>query len=165
MISRRILLLFSVFFLFMLAGSAQPRQGQPAEEIALPSAGGDTLRLSSFKGKVVLLDFWASWCVPCRFANKGMSKIYSKYKDKGFEILGVSLDERKNDWQKAVKQDKINWLQVNDNGGHNALTAERWNIYQIPTSYLVDKDGKVVAMDLEGKELEKAIRTLLGLPT
>jgi len=157
--------LLAVVILLSVTVHSQPRYGQQAYEIALPTMNGDTVKLSSLRGKVVLLDFWASWCGPCRITNKKIIKIYPKYKDKGFEILGVSLDEHRNDWQKAVKQDKINWLQVNDNGGHNAMTAERWNIYQIPTSYLIDKDGKVVAMDLEGKELEKAIRTLLGLPT
>lgn len=142
--------------------AAQPKQGQSAAEIALPSAGGDTIRLSSLKGKVVLLDFWASWCGPCRVANKGLAKIYDKYKGKGFEIYSVSLDERKEDWQKAVKKDKINWLQVIDPGGWETPTAQRWNIYALPTTFLIDKEGILVEMDLEGKALENAIKDLLG---
>lgn len=138
---------------------AQPVQGQPAKEVALPSVSGDTVRLSSLRGKVVLLDFWASWCGPCRISNKGLAKIYSKYKDKGFEILGVSLDDEKEKWQKAVRQDKITWLQVNDAGGEK-LGAD-WQLGAIPTSYLIDKDGKLLAMDLQGKELEKALKYLL----
>ena len=150
--------------LVMLCGSnamAQPRQGQLAAEIALPTAKGDTLRLSSLRGKVVLLDFWASWCGPCRVANRGLSKIYSKFKDKGFEIYSVSFDADRNDWLNAVKQDKISWLQVIDNGGWDSKTVNQWHISAIPTSYLINKEGVLVAMDLEGKELEKALNQLL----
>lgn len=154
--------LFIVFVLFAsLQLKAQIRQGYDAPEIALPTVKGDTVRLSSLKGKVVLLDFWASWCGPCRVANKGLSKIYQKFKTKGFEIYSVSLDDDKNKWVSAIKKDKISWLQVNDGGGWNANTAVQWNINAIPTSYLVDKDGKLLAMDLEGKELEKALKDLL----
>lgn len=145
----------------MVAG-AQVRQGQLAYEIALPALNGDTIHLSSLKGKVVLVDFWASWCGPCRISNKKLAKVYPKYRNKGFEILGVSLDQDRKDWQKAVQKDKISWLQVNDNGGWEAKTGIQWNIDQIPTSYLIDKQGRVVAMDLDGEELEKALKALLG---
>jgi peroxiredoxin len=155
--------LLAVVILLSVAVHAQPHFGQQAYEISLPTIKGDTVKLSSLRGKVVLIDFWASWCGPCRITNRKMIKIYPKYKDKGFEILGISLDKDWTDWKKAVEKDKITWLQVNDNGGWEAKTGEKWNIYQIPTSFLVDKEGKVVAMDLEGKELEKAIRELLGL--
>ncbi len=148
--------------LFVVAGAtAQPRQGQQAADIALPTAKGDTIRLSSLKGKVVLLDFWASWCGPCRSANKGLARIYDKYKSKGFEIYSVSFDDEKEDWLKAVKQDKIKWLQVNDPGKWDAKTAVDWNIYAIPTTYLIGKDGVLLAMDLEGKGLERALKELL----
>lgn len=141
---------------------AQIKQGYKAPDVALPTAAGDTIRLSSLKGKVVLLDFWASWCGPCRVSNKGLVKLYPKYKDKGFEILGVSLDKDANDWQKAVKKDKISWLQVIDNGGWESKTVNQWRISAIPTSYLINKEGVLIAMDLEGKELEKALNQLLG---
>ena len=150
-----------ILVLFFQTAMAQPRQGMPADEIALPSTNGDTLRLSSLKGKVVLIDFWASWCAPCRVANRGLAKLYPKYKDKGFEILGVSLDSEPEQWKKAIKQDKISWLQINDNGGWESATVQRWGLYAIPTSYLMDKDGRLVAMDLEKKELEKALKELL----
>ena len=155
------------YFLFVLVLSAssqvnaQIRQGYDAPDIALPTVNGDSIRLSSLKGKVVLLDFWASWCGPCRSSNKQLTKIYPKYKDKGFEIFSVSLDVDKEKWKNAIKKDKITWLQVNDGGGWEAQTAIKWNINAIPTSYLVDKNGKLVAMDLEGKELEKALKDLL----
>ena len=140
---------------------AQPRQGQLATEVALPSLSGDTLLLSSLKGKVVLLDFWASWCGPCRSSNRELTKLYPKYKNKGFEILGVSLDDEQAKWKTAIVKDKITWLQVNDPGGWDAKTAMRWNISAIPTSFLIDKEGKLVAMDLAGKELEKALKYLI----
>lgn len=133
-----------------------------APEVALPSLNGDTIRLSSLKGKVVLLDFWASWCGPCRTSNKGLVKLYPKFKDKGFEILGVSLDDDKTDWEKAVKKDKVSWLQVIDPGGWRSPTVMRWGLVAIPTSYLIDKNGKLIAMDLEGKNLEKALKDIFS---
>lgn len=153
---------FLLVFLFTLViAQGQPRQGQQAEEIALPTPAGDTLRLSSFKGKVVLLDFWASWCGPCRNSNKKVAKLYSKFKNKGFEIFAVSIDANRNNWIKAIRQDKINWLQVNDPGDWNARIVAQWNIYGIPTSYLIDKEGKFVAMDLREEDLEKTLKEML----
>ena len=140
---------------------AQPRQGQKATDIALPTAKGDTIRLSSLLGKVVLLDFWASWCGPCRVANRGLSKIYSKFKDKGFEIYSVSFDADRSDWLNAVKQDKISWLQVNDPDINRSSVALYWEVYSIPTTYLIDRDGTLLAMDLEGKNLESALKKLI----
>lgn len=147
--------------LLQCAVFAQPKQGQPAAEIALPSVNGDTLRLSSLKGKVVLLDFWASWCGPCRVSNKNLVKIYEKYKPQGFEIFGVSLDDEKDKWKAAIKKDKVTWLQVNEAGGWEATVAQAWNLVAIPTSFLIDKEGRLLAMDLEGKDLEKALKYLL----
>lgn len=152
------------FLLLLLLPSlikAQITYGSAAPEIALPAVSGDTARLSSLKGKVVLLDFWASWCGPCRIANKGLQKIYSKYKAKGFEIFGVSLDNDKTDWKKAITKDKISWLQVNENGGWQAPTAINWGINAIPTSYLIDRSGRLIAMDLTGKELDKTLKEML----
>ena len=144
-----------------LLAKAQIKYGADAPEVALPAVNGDTLKLSSLKGKVVLLDFWASWCGPCRVANKGLVKLYSKYKSKGFEIFGVSFDKDKSDWRKAIAKDKITWLQVNDDGGWEAPTAINWRIDAIPTSYLIDQNGKLIAMDLTGKELEKKLKEIL----
>jgi len=141
---------------------AQIHLGYDAPEIALPAVNGDTLKLSSLKGKVVLLDFWASWCGPCRVANKGLAKLYSKFREKGFEIYSVSLDDERDDWLKAIKKDKVTWMQVNDMMGKEARTAIDWNVYALPTSYLIDKEGKLIAMDLEGKELEKTLKLILG---
>lgn len=161
MITGKQIFLFFLVVLSFATANAQPKQGDRAADIALPAVNGDTIRLSSLKGKVVLLDFWASWCAPCRTANKGLAKIYDKFRDKGFEIYSVSFDDKKEDWLKAIKQDKIKWLQVNEPGKWDAPTAVNWNIYAIPTSYLIDKDGVLLAMDLEGKQLEKALKDLL----
>ena len=106
----KILKSFFVAFALLLtniAVFAQPKVGTITPEIALPDANGQTISLSSLKGKVVLLDFWASWCGPCRRSNKETLSLYEQYKDKGFEILGVSIDENKEAWQKAVAQDKM----------------------------------------------------------
>ncbi len=154
-------ILLIIFMLALMQVFAQPKYGKMADEIALPSPNGDTVRLSSLKGKVVLIDFWASWCGPCRMSNKQLVKIYPKYKDKGFEILGVSLDEKAEPWKKAISKDKISWLQVNDNGGWDAKTVINWQISAIPTSFLVDKEGRLIATDLPPKELEKALDALL----
>ena len=134
----------------------------PRLQIKLPMVTGDSITLASQKGKVILLDFWASWCGPCRVSNKKLVKLYEKYKPQGFEIFGVSLDQEKRDWEKAIQKDKIDWLQVNDpRGSWNAKTAADWNISVLPTSFLINKKGDVVAIDLEGKELEKVIKDLL----
>ena len=134
----------------------------PRLQIKLPTVAGDSITLASQKGKVILLDFWASWCGPCRLSNKKLVKLYEKYKSQGFEIFGVSLDQEKRDWEKAIQKDKIAWLQVNDpRGSWNAKTAADWNISVLPTSFLINKKGDVVAIDLDGKELEKVIKELL----
>jgi len=156
------LFLFIGIIVLSTAAKAQPKPGDMAYEIALTSPKGDTISLSSFQGKVVLIDFWASWCGPCRLSNRQLIKLYSKYKSKGFEIYGVSLDEDKKDWMKAIKQDKVAWTQVIDNRGWEAQTAIDWGLYQIPTSYLINKDGIIVGMDLEKNDLEKALKDLLG---
>lgn len=156
-------------FAFVLAAPSAQAQGPTPNitdsrlDFTVISLKGDSIQLSSLKGKVVLLDFWASWCVPCRFSNKQLVKLYSKYKDKGLEILGVSLDDERNDWKKAVTKDKITWMQGIDAGGWEALAAVKWQVDALPSSFLINKEGDVVAINPDKSELEKKIKELLGL--
>jgi len=149
------------FIVLSVTATAQLKPGQPAPDIALKDVNGNILRLADLKGKVVLLDFWASWCGPCRRANKGLVSLYARLKSKGFEIYSVSLDDDKNEWKKAIAADNITWLQVIDKGGWNASTATALKIEQIPTTFLVDQQGRIVALDLEGRQLENRVNKLL----
>ena len=144
-----------------LFGRAQLRVGETVPEIELPGTKDSIIRLSSLNGKVVLIDFWASWCGPCRAANPYLQKLYSKYKDKGFEIFAVSLDTKSKEWLKAIKQDKLRYTQVIDNSGWRSKVAERYFVDQLPTSFLLDRTGKIVAIDLEGKELFDQVKRLV----
>lgn len=133
----------------------------PRLEIKLPTVKGDTITLASLKGKVVLLDFWASWCGPCRTANRHLVKLYSKYQPQGFEIFSVSVDDDKRAWEKAIEKDKITWLQVIDPKNWGAQSAVNWGISVLPTTFLINKKGDVVAIDPQPKQLEATIRKLL----
>ena len=155
-----------LFFAFALSLSALPcisqiKVGTALPEITLPNVNDSMVSLSSLKGKVVLVDFWASWCGPCRQSNPSVVKLYRKYKDRGFEVFGISIDDKKNAWVKAIKQDKIKYIQVNDTGGWNSKVATAFRIEAIPTSFLLDKAGNVVAIDAEGRELDKLVNSLL----
>ena len=163
MINVRTILFFIILQVMLLYKSnAQSIFSSQNLEIALPSLKGDMIRLSDYKGKVILIDFWASWCGPCRLSNKNLVKIYDKYKKKGFEIFGVSIDENFKAWEKAVKTDKVTWVQVIDKGGWQAGTAMKWNVSYLPTTYLISTDGKLIARDPDKKELEKLLDNLLN---
>jgi peroxiredoxin len=140
---------------------AQVRVGQLAPEIALPNAKDSVVKLSSFKGKVVLLDFWASWCYPCRESIPGVVKLYNKYKTKGFEVVAVSIDSKKSEWKKASKYFKLPYTSLLDPLGWNAPVINTYGIGGIPATYLLDKEGRIVAIDEEGPALEAAIKALL----
>src|SRR5690606_18084939 len=157
---KAIFLALSIFFIGDLQAQV-PNIDDPRLQIKLTDLSGDSISLSSFKGKVVLLDFWASWCGPCRTANRHLAKLYKKHQENGFEIFGVSLDEEEKSWQKAVTKDKITWPQVIDPGGWRAKTAEKWNLMAIPTNYLIDQNGIVVGIDLLPADLDKALTQLL----
>ncbi len=141
--------------------NAQIKVDQMAPEISLPGVKDKAVNLSSLKGKVVLIDFWASWCGPCRAAMPGVVKLYQKYKNKGFEVFGVSIDSKKADWIKAIANDKITYTQVNDTAGWYSPVAVAYGVDAIPNTFLLDKTGKVVAINLEEEELESKIKQLI----
>lgn len=144
-----------------LFSKAQLRIGGSVPEIELPSTDGSNTKLSSLNGKVVLIDFWASWCAPCRAANPYIKKLYKKYKDDGFEVFAVSLDVKKESWFKAIKKDKLTYTQVIDNAGWNSKVAEQFFVDALPTNFLLDRSGKIVAINIEGKEMFDKVKSLL----
>jgi peroxiredoxin len=131
--------------------------GDLAPEINLPSNKGKVISLSSLRGKIVLLDFWASWCGPCRQENPNVVKVYNKYKDKGFEIYSVSLDMDKGQWLHAIETDHLTWTHVSDLGYWNSVVVPKYQISGIPATFLLDKEGKIIARDLRGEELDKKL--------
>lgn len=134
--------------------------GAMAPEINLMSPEGKQIALSSLKGKVVLIDFWASWCGPCRKENPNVVKLYKQYKSKGFEIYGVSLDRNKEDWLKAIQDDKLTWLHVSDLKFWESEAAALYKVEAIPATFIIDQEGKIVAKNLRGEELEAFLKKM-----
>ncbi len=134
--------------------------GQVAPDIVLPDPSGKTTKLSDLRGKYVLIDFWAAWCKPCRQENPNVVRLYNQYNSKGFEVFGVSLDRSREDWVKAIADDKLTWTQVSDLQYFNSAAAVLYQIQAIPATYLVDPDGKIIAKDLRGPSLEAKLAEL-----
>lgn len=131
------------------------RIGSIAPDFEQPDASGKMVKLSDFRGKYVLVDFWASWCVPCRQENPNVVKAFQAYKDKGFTILGVSLDDKKENWLKAIKDDGLNWTNVSDLKGWRNEAAQLFAISAVPSNMILSPEGKIIAKDLRGEDLEK----------
>lgn len=134
----------------------------PAPEIALENPSGNIMKLSDLKGKVVLIDFWASWCGPCRAENPNVVKMYQKFKDKGFTIFSVSLDEDAAKWKEAISKDQLEWnFHVSDLKGWKSSVVANYGIEGIPFTVLVNKEGKIIGKNLRGEKLEETLNELL----
>jgi len=143
--------------------SPEAEGGAVAPEISLPGPQGDTIKLSSTRGKVVLLDFWASWCAPCRHENPSLVKAYEMYHGKGFEIFQVSLDKTREAWLKGIEDDHLGkWIHVSDVKYWNSVVVPLYSIESIPANFLLDKDGRIIASNLRGEMLQAKLEEVLG---
>ena len=136
--------------------------GSLAPDIVLPSPEGNEIALSSLRGNYVLIDFWAAWCKPCRMENPNIVKMYKKYENDNFEILGVSLDQHRDKWIEAIAKDNLTWPQVSDLGYWQSAAAQLYNITSIPYTVLLDPDGKIIATRLRGKPLGDKMASIFG---
>lgn len=145
------------------AKNAKYSEGMQAPDISMPDPSGKNRKLSDLKGKVVLIDFWASWCGPCRRENPNVVRTYEKYKNKGFEIFSVSLDSDAGKWQQAIQQDGLVWeSHVSDLKGWQNGAAKAYGVSSIPHTILLDQDGKIIATHLRGGQLEAKLAEVLG---
>ncbi|SEW52023.1 TlpA disulfide reductase family protein [Chitinophaga arvensicola] len=135
--------------------------GQPMIDFTQSDVDGKPVRLSDFKGKYVLLDFWASWCGPCRAENPNVLKAYNTFKDKNFTVVGVSLDDKADKWKEAIKQDGMPWMQLSDLKGFRNEVAQQYGIQAIPCSFLIDPQGIIIAKELRGTKLHTQLAEIL----
>lgn len=151
----------------MLSVAAQPAPSEnsldntEAPDFTLPDPNGKMISLKSFRGKYVLVDFWASWCGPCRQENPTVVAAFNRFKDKNFTVLGVSLDDNKAKWLKAVQDDKLTWTHVSDLKQWESIVVPMYQIQGIPFNVLVDPNGKIIASGLRGEDLEKTLSSVL----
>jgi peroxiredoxin len=143
---KNIAALFLIILSFSTA-TAQIKLGDTFPDIQLQNDKNAAVKLNSFKGKTVLVDFWASWCAPCRSANKKLVKLYDKYKNQNFEIVGISIDTDKTKWLKAIEKDKLKHQQLIDPKGFDAKTAITFGVEALPAAYLFDASGKLIAIN------------------
>ncbi len=135
--------------------------GDKAPDFEGPTPEGKMLSLEEVKGKYTLVEFWAAWCRPCRVENPKLVKVYEKYHDQGFNIIGVSLDRNKNSWQKAIEKDGLTWSHVSNLKFWQDPIARKYNVRFVPMNYLIDEEGVIVARNLRSASLERKLKELL----
>ena len=133
-----------------------------APDFTLPDLKGENVKLSDYKGKYLLIDFWASWCGPCMREMPNVVKLYKECKGKNFEIVGVSLDQKRDAWLNAVEKNKMKWIQVSDLKSWATLPVKLCNVSAVPYTVLIDPQGKVIALDLRGEELINKVKEVLN---
>jgi peroxiredoxin len=135
--------------------------GQVAPGFQLPDQTGKEFKLSDFKGKYILLDFWASWCAPCREENPNIVKQFERFKNKNFTVLGISLDDDRAAWLKAIKDDQLNWPHLSELKRWDGKVTLQYKVEGIPASFILDPEGKIIAKNLRGVELEQFLEKTL----
>ncbi len=160
---------FIIVFVILFAGFSYGQNvgveiGNIAPDIKLPTPKGDSVSLYSLRGQIVLIDFWASWCGPCRKENPTVVNAYNEFKDKSFTVgekftvYGVSLDKNKNSWEKAIKDDDLTWINVSDLLHWNCVSAKEYKVRGIPANFLIDGKGVIIAKNLRGERLENELK-------
>lgn len=136
--------------------------GKKAPDFSIPAPDGETVQLSDYKGKYVLIDFWASWCKPCRHENPHVVKLYKRFKDRDFEIIGVSLDRKKQNWLRAIEQDNLSWVHASQLNGWKSPVARKYHVQSIPHTVLVDPSGEIIAKNLRGERLAQKLQQIFS---
>lgn len=144
-----------------ISGELASKVGNSAPEFTLKNQEGHAISLNDFRGKYVFIDFWASWCGPCREEFPFIKNAYDKYKGKGFEVIGISTDKNTEAWEKAIDAFSLPWVHLLDHSGDQAIALSKYAVTVLPTSYLLDPDGKIIAKDLRGEQLEEQLKKLL----